>query len=107
MNGTDGSDGSAPDVYPKAEPLTPNPLTGDNHVLQIQFREKQNHVVRSNIRKGRHYYRKRAVHIPQNHQDTDTFFFFFFSLSTAGNEPAKAYGVRTSVKPPLDSNQWC
>lgn len=114
MDGTDGSDGSAPDVYPKAEAVDSKPFlsTGDNHVLQIQFREKQNHVVKSSIRKGPHYYRKRAVPIPQTTKAPMLFFFsflfinFFFFFFTAGSEPAKAYGVRTSAKPPLDLHQW-
>lgn len=83
MDGTDGSDGSAPDVYPKAEAVDSKPFlsTGDNHVLQIQFREKQNHVVKSSIRKGPHYYRKRAVPIPQTTKAPMLFFFSFLFIN--------------------------
>lgn len=47
--------------------------------------------------------------IPQTTEAPMLFFFsfFFFFFFTAGREAAKAHGVRTSVKPPLDAHQWC
>ena len=59
-----GSDGSAPDVYPNAEPLTPKPV--------------KRTMCKFNIGSQLQYYREKSGAYPDQDKGTDALFSFFF-----------------------------